>query len=128
MQTAFILYQHSLFARGLEKLLQEEGEVKVMGVEAMGEEALSHIRELEPDVVIVEADQGESEPEMLLSRFLKERPKVRLIRLNPENNTCVLYSGSRCTADTVEDFLNCVLTLVPDQSRSAPECCPQKER
>ncbi len=109
MQTVFILYDHSLFARGLEKLLREGGEVKVMGVEALGEQAFSHIRELKPDVIIMEADEGESEPEMLLFRFLKDRPEARLIRLNPENNSCILYSGWRRTANTVEDLLKCVL-------------------
>lgn len=110
MWTAFILYNHSLFAHGLEKLLQQQEGVTVAGVEKMGREALAHIKQLNPDVIIAEADQGKAEPEKILARFLREQPKARMVRLNLENNTAVLYSGSRCTAKSVEDLIQSVLS------------------
>lgn len=127
MCTVFILYSHSLFARGLKELLQQEEGVNVMGIEARGEEAFSHIRALNPDVIIVEAKERESEPEMLLSRFLHEHLQARVVLLNLEDNSCILYSGRRCTADSVEDLIKCVVTsIVPEQSRSPPGGCPMK--
>ncbi|MBI4522366.1 MAG: response regulator transcription factor [Deltaproteobacteria bacterium] len=127
MCTVFILYNHSLFACGLKELLQQQEGVKVMGIEARGEEAFSHLSELNPDVIIVEAKEGESEPEMLLSRFLHEHLRARVVRLNLEDNSCILYSGSRCTANSVEDLIKCVVTsIVPGQSRSPPGGCPTK--
>lgn len=112
MCTAFILYSHSLFAHGLEKLLQGEDGVTVAGVEKKGRAAFAQIKQLKPDVVIVEAEQGKPEPEKLLSRFLREQPQTRMIRLNLEDNTAFLYSGSRCTANSIEDLIQSVLKSV----------------
>ena len=110
MWTAFILYNHSLFARGLEKLLQRQDGVTVTGVEKTGREAFAHIKTVNPDVIIVEAEQGESEPEKLLSRFLQEQPQARMVRLNLEDNSAIFYSGSRCTANSIEDLIQSVLS------------------
>ena len=110
MWTAFILYNHSLFAHGLEKLLQRQDGVTVAGVEKTRREALAHIKQLNPDVIIVEAERGKAEPEKILVRFLREQPKARMVRLSLEDNTAVLYSGSRCTANSVEDLIQSVLS------------------
>lgn len=110
MWTAFILYSHSLFAHGLEKLLQRQDGVTVAGVEKTGREALAHIKRLHPDVIIVEAEQGKPEPEKLLARFLKEQPHTRMVRLNLEDNTAFLYSGSRCTANSIEDLMQSIFS------------------
>ena len=115
MWTAFILYSHSLFARGLETLLQGQNGVTVTGVELKGDEAFAHIRVLKPDVIIVEADQSGFEPEQFLCRFLREQPRARMVRLNLEDNTAILYSGSRCTANSVEDLIQCVLSSLMTQ-------------
>jgi len=109
MWTAFILYSHSLFAHGLAKLLQRQDGFTITGVEKTGREALAHIKQLNPDVIIVEGEQGKPEPEKLLSRFLREQPHTRMVRLNLEDNTAFLYSGSRCTANSIEDLMQSVL-------------------
>lgn len=115
MWTAFILYSHSLFARGLETLLQGQNGVTVTGVELQGEQAFAHIKVLNPDVIIVEAEQTGFEPEQLLPRFLREQPRARMVRLSLEDNTAILYSGSRCTADSVDDLIQCVLNSLMTQ-------------
>lgn len=84
--------------------------MKVMGVEANGEEAFAHIWALKPDVVIVEAEQGESGPEMLLSRFLHEQLKARVVRLSLKDNTAIVYCGRRCEAKTAEDLVKAVVS------------------
>lgn len=109
MWTAFILYNHSLFAHGLEKLLQRQEGVTVAGVEKTGREAFDHVKRINPDVIIVECEQRKSEPEKLLARFLREQPKAKVVRLNLQNNTAFLYSGSRCTANSIEDLIESVL-------------------
>ena len=103
------MYDHLLFARGLEKLLQQQEGVTVTGVEKTGRAAFDHIKLLHPDVIIVEAEQGAAEPEALLSDFLREQPQARMVRLNLQDNTAILYSGSRCTANSIEDLVQSVL-------------------
>ena len=110
MCTVFILYNHSLFARGVETLLKETSRMKVMGVEANGEEAFARIEALKPDVVIVEAEHGESGPEILLSRFLHVQLKARMVRLSLKDNTAIVYCGRRCEANTAEDLVKAVLS------------------
>lgn len=102
--------------------------MKVVGVEARGEKAFASIRALNPEVIIVEAKEDESEPEMLLSRSLHEHLQAKVVRLSMEDNSCILYSGARCTANSVEELIKCVVTsIVPEQSRRPPECSRQKE-
>ena len=112
MWTAFILYTHSLFARGLETLLQGQQGVVVTGVALKGDEAFARIKALKPDVIIVEAEPTGFEPEQMLSTFLREQPRARMVRLNLQDNTAIVYSGSRCTATSVEDLMQCLGTLL----------------
>ncbi len=109
MWTAFILYNHPLFARGLERLLQGQDGVVVAGVEKTTDKALAHVKELRPDVIIIEAEQRESQPEQLFSHFLREQPAAKMIRLNLQDNTAILYSGRRCTANSIEDLMQSFL-------------------
>ncbi len=105
MWTAFILYRNSLFARGLEKLLQTQRGVVVTGVEKTSDKAFARIKDVKPDVVIIEAEEGESEPDALFCRFLREQSAAKMIRLNLRDNTAILYSGRRCTADSIENLM-----------------------
>jgi|GEM_PF-2664243 len=104
MSTAFILYDHSLFARGLERLLMQEG-VKVVGVSAKAKHPLAQIRRLKPDVIIDEVEKKEPEGEIFLSRLLKEQPQAKVVRVSLEDKTAVLYSGQRWTANSIEDLM-----------------------
>jgi DNA-binding NarL/FixJ family response regulator len=123
MLTAFILYDHSLFARGLERLLEQVGGVQVTGLAGRGEEAFAQVKALKPDVVVVEAGRGESEPEMLLSRLLVERCRAMVVRLNLEDNNCVCYSGCRCTVNSVEDLVKCVVSTMTPQPWMGSQPC-----
>ncbi len=107
--TVFILYDYPLFARGLERLLEQEGGVKVAGIAARSEEGLVQIRALKPDVIIVEAQEGMPEPCWLLTRLLREQPRARVVRLSLEDNTAALYTGRRWTANRVEDLIKGIL-------------------
>lgn len=116
MRTVFILYHYPLFARGLQELLQQENEVKVIGVEARGAKALSHIRALKPDVVIVEAEEEELQPEMLLSCFLQEQMEARMVLLSLKNNIAIFHSIRRWRADTGEDLVKGILRAIGSPS------------
>jgi DNA-binding NarL/FixJ family response regulator len=112
MWRAVILYTHPLFARGLESLLTAKDGLIVTGVEQMGEKAFARVKALSPDVMIIEFDPCASEPENLLSRFMMEHPETIIVRLNLQDNSAILYSGRRCAANSVEDLLESVLSLL----------------
>lgn len=121
MCSVFILYKNALFARGLERLLRQEG-VKVVGSAMQDRQAIDRIKGVDLDVVIVETGREKSAPEILLSRLLQERCQARVVRLNLEDNTCIFYSGRRCTTNSAEDLVQCVLSSMaaeqPMRSRS----------
>lgn len=105
----FILYGASLFAKGLERLLKENAEVEVVGVGMQGRRALAQIRELQPHVIIVEAEKGMPEPCWLVTRLLQEQPEARVVRVSLEDNTASLYTGRRWVANRVEDLIRGIL-------------------
>lgn len=53
-----IVYEHSLFAHGLRKLLEREESLRIVGLIDRPELSLPRLRRLRPDVVIVENDGG----------------------------------------------------------------------
>lgn len=108
MGGAYILYRHALFARGLERLLRQQG-VKVVGVSVKTRGALARIRKTEPDVVIIEAEKDKSDAEMLLFGLLREATEARLVRVSLEDNSVSCYLARRCTVSCVEDLADCVL-------------------
>lgn len=111
METAFILYDNSLFASGLEQLLRQQG-VAVVGLAAKTKKAIVQITELNPDVIIAEAGKEKPEAERLLSRLLREHPQVKVVLVSLENNTVTLYTGCRWTASTVEDLVKGIPTAL----------------
>jgi hypothetical protein len=41
-----------------------------------------------------------------------EHPETIIVRLNLQDNSAILYSGRRCAANSVEDLLESVLSLL----------------
>jgi chemotaxis response regulator CheB len=109
MWTAFILYTHPLFARGLESLLTPADGVVVTGLEPIGEKAFALVEPLRPDVIFIESDRGVPQPENFLSVWMKKHPETVIVSLNLQDTTAIIYYGRRCTADSAEDLLECVL-------------------
>lgn len=107
--TAFILSGNPLFGRGLERLLQQEYGVEVVGSSEKSDDALAQIRLLKPDVIIVDAGRKMREPYLILSRLLGERPEVRVVRVSLEDNSAAVYTGRTWTANGVEDLIRGIL-------------------
>lgn len=111
MRSVFILYENTLFARGLERLLREEG-VKVVGSAMQDKQALDRIRKVEPDVIIAEVKSKRPESGFLLGRLLRELPRATVVRLSLDDNSATLYTGHRWTANTAHDLVKEILTSV----------------
>jgi len=111
MRSVFILYANALFARGLERLLREEG-VKVVGSAMQDKQALDRIRKVEPDVIIAEVESKRPESGFLLGRLLRELPRSTVVRVSLDDNSATLYTGHRWTANTAHDLVKEILTSV----------------
>jgi DNA-binding NarL/FixJ family response regulator len=111
MRSVFILYENTLFARGLERLLREEG-VKVVGSAMQDKQALDRIRKAEPDVIIAEVESERPESGFLLGRLLRELPQSTVVRVSLDDNSATLYTGHRWKADTAHNLVKEILTSV----------------
>lgn len=111
MRSVFILYENTLFARGLERLLREES-VKVVGSAMQDKQALDRIRKAEPDVIIAEVESKKPESGFLLGRLLRELPRSTVVRVSLDDNSATLYTGHRWTANTAHDLVKEILTSV----------------
>ena len=111
MRSVFILYENTLFARGLERLLREEG-LKVVGSAMQDKQALDRIKKAEPDVIIAEVESKKPESGFLLGRLLRELPRSVVVRVSLDDNSATLYTGHRWTANTAHELVKEILTSV----------------
>jgi DNA-binding NarL/FixJ family response regulator len=114
----FIISSHLMFSRGLESLLGQDAELKVIGQETDVEQALKQIKDLRPDVVIVYGDEGRNIPVSVIIEILKIRSGIKVISLNLQNNIFYVYQASQRITHDPEDLLKAIKTLiVPDVPR-----------
>jgi DNA-binding NarL/FixJ family response regulator len=114
----FILYDDPLFGLGLERLLRHERGIEVTGVAPRSHDGLERLRAHGPDVIDVIMVEG-SEPSLGPSPWevLKERPAVRVINLELEENRVTVYTTRRILGGGVEDLVKAVTSGLP---RSTP--------
>jgi DNA-binding NarL/FixJ family response regulator len=123
MRSVFILYENTLFARGLERLLREEG-VKVVGMATQDKQALDRIRKAEPDVIIAEVESKNPESGFLLGRLLRKLPRSAVVRVSLDDNSATLYTGHRWKANTAQDLVREILTSVSITKGAHRHVCP----
>lgn len=101
----FILYDHPLFARALEKLLQGVRRLTVLGSAPWrGGEVLPEAA-ARADVVILETPHGTSEASAAITQVLASRPEARLLCLSLEDNQITVYSAHSLTATEQSDLI-----------------------
>jgi DNA-binding NarL/FixJ family response regulator len=71
---------HDLFRTGLRNLLEEEG-VDVVGEAAEGEDALRYVRELQPDVVVMDLNMPRMNGVEATKRIVAHAPLTRVVVL-----------------------------------------------
>jgi hypothetical protein len=83
-------------------LLRREG-IELLGIETDAKVALSQVRALDPDIVLIEGDGKSIEATVMpaLARLAYEREKLSLIRLSlPDEEMHIYYQEQRRFTDT----------------------------
>ena len=119
MKRVFILSSHSLFSQGVENLLRQEAGLDIVGREADTDKALECIKEIRPDVVILECAEPRCEPTLAVMRILREGLETKVIGLNLQDNTMCIYRGEQRVVKEVEDLIEAIEPPSPEPLRSA---------
>jgi DNA-binding NarL/FixJ family response regulator len=104
----FMLSSHPLFSRGVQSVLSQETGLEIVGLESDVEVAMERIKELRPDVIIVDSTMPDYDPQLVISRMLQNGSKSRVIGLNLHDNAMFIYRGEHRTAGGVEDLVQAV--------------------
>lgn len=73
---------HKMMRQGLINLIAEQPGIEVVGEASNGQEAIDKVRQLDPDVVIMDALMPEMDGEEATRRIKAERPGIRVIGLS----------------------------------------------
>jgi hypothetical protein len=102
----FIVASHPLFAQGVESLLHGRPGLAVVGMSSAELGVVEKIRELRPDVVILDADSDAQTS--LLPLLLRENLGVKLVGLTLENNRIDIYYQQQIIGTDVGDLVEAV--------------------
>ena len=108
MKRVMILSRQSAFWWGVQRLLRDGGGCDLVGWETEVDQALERIRELRPDVVLVDKGDARADNASPIMRILGEGLGMCVIALGLEENTLSLYREERRTVDDVEDLIRAI--------------------
>jgi hypothetical protein len=102
----FIVASHPLFAQGVQSLLDGQPGLAVVGMDTADLDVIDKIRQLRPDVVVLDAD---SDAQMtLLPTLLRENLGVKLVGLTLEDNRIDIYYQQQFVGTDVADLVEAV--------------------
>jgi len=119
MRRVFILSSHPLFGQGVESLLRQEARLEIVGQETDVDKALERIKELQPNVVILDCAEPRCDPMLAVMRILKEGLETKVIGLNLQDNTMYIYRGEQRVVKEVKDLMEAIGPLSPEPVSSA---------
>jgi DNA-binding NarL/FixJ family response regulator len=109
MKRIFMISSYPLFGEGVEALLRQLGGIEFIGREADIDSAMAHIKEVGPDVVIVDDGCPACDAHTIVMRVLREQPGTKVIGLNLQDNTLCIYREEQRIAHGVEDLKSAIV-------------------
>jgi DNA-binding NarL/FixJ family response regulator len=83
---------------GISQVLQKESDIELVGTAADGEEAAAKTLELEPDVLVIEADLPRTSGIKVTQRVRRELPHVGVVVLTAKDEEQTLFEAIRAGA------------------------------
>ncbi len=85
--TVLIADDHTIVRDGLRYLLEAQGDIKVIGEASNGHEAIKKVKELKPDIVIMDIVMSELNGIEATEQICKQNPSTRVIMLSMRSST-----------------------------------------
>ncbi len=104
----FIVSHYPMFGHGLVSLLHQKAHLNIVGQEKDLEQALESIKNIQPDVVIIDSDEPPYDSMQTVLGILKGNPKTRIIGLNLQNNTLYVYEARHRSVHNLHDLVTAI--------------------
>ena len=108
MKRVLLIATQSLFGRGVENLLHQEDNLEFIGCESNVDSALQYVENQELDVVLIEQGILDTQLGHPLQCLLRSRPNLKVIELNPADETICIYSSQHKTVKKVRDLVDVI--------------------
>lgn len=110
-----------MFSLGLENLLRQDKEIKILGQETDREKALRKVEDLKPDVVIVYTDDSQVGSRSFIIEVLRISPTTKVIGLSLQNNSFYIYQVKQGETSSVDDLFRTLKEISLRRYSSASE-------
>ena len=108
MPRVFILSGNPLFGQGVESLLRQETGLEIVGREADLDSAVARVRELKPDVVVLDSSTPACVATTAVVRIFEACQGVRVVGLSLHDNTMCIYRGEQRLVTEVKDLVEAI--------------------
>jgi two-component system NarL family response regulator len=88
-----IVDDHPVVREGIGSMLKREPDFKIVGEATNGLEAIEKVRELSPDVVLMDLRMPEMDGVEAISRIKEERPEIKFIILTTYSDDEYIFKG-----------------------------------
>ena len=104
-----VLSLRSLFAKGAAARLRQLPEIyEIRELDPRDPDVLQEISELAPEAVIIDASDDELAERIPLSQLMSARPKLTIIRLDPQSDQIQVVTSERRQAGTMDDLVDAI--------------------
>ncbi len=118
MVRVFMLSRLALFGQGVETLLCREEGVEIVGRETEIEVAIARIKQLRPDVVLLDTTLQAGDLASIAARIFTAQTNTRVIAMSLQDNTVSVFRGEQRTVHEIQDLMHAITngTLYSDSS------------
>ena len=82
---------HTIVRKGIRLLLETQGNIKVVGEAADGRQAIEKVKQLTPDVVVLDMETQNPNGIITLYKFKETNPEVKVIIITHRDNEEYIY-------------------------------------
>lgn len=105
---ALVLHNRSLFAEVVADLLRKQPDLEVLNATATTQDAPARVRDLRPEVVVVDSQDAGLDPDEVIPSLLRENPHLRVLCLTM-GQICPNVCFDRCTPVSTKSELMQIL-------------------